>query len=310
MQLFIAAFESVPDPRAENTRHDLVELLQGIGRLKATHLPRLRSVAITTNGILTRKVLSDVNAVIGGLESTGVTLVFACGMDAVGDAHDRIRGYKGAWTKLHATLEGLKEIRGRHPSLVLGIKTTVTRHNIHELESVSQYADEQGLFAIISPYILTANRYANLDREDELSLSALEREELRRFYESPRFQWSYYREELLRFLDSGSMKKPCSAGFNYFFVRSSGELYPCPISDAPLGNVKRAPLRELFRGGEASRFRRRVGELPECATCTEPGLERYALPFEGFHYLRQYFKMGREGFSALHRHLGLDKYFQ
>ena len=27
MQLFIAAFESVPDPRAENTRHDLVELL-------------------------------------------------------------------------------------------------------------------------------------------------------------------------------------------------------------------------------------------------------------------------------------------
>ena len=27
MQLFFAAFESVPDPRAENTRHDLVELL-------------------------------------------------------------------------------------------------------------------------------------------------------------------------------------------------------------------------------------------------------------------------------------------
>ena len=27
MQLFIAAFENVPDPRAESTRHDLVELL-------------------------------------------------------------------------------------------------------------------------------------------------------------------------------------------------------------------------------------------------------------------------------------------
>ena len=27
MQLFIAAFESVPDPRAENVRHDLVEIL-------------------------------------------------------------------------------------------------------------------------------------------------------------------------------------------------------------------------------------------------------------------------------------------
>jgi hypothetical protein len=27
MQLFLTAFESVPDPRAENTRHDLVEIL-------------------------------------------------------------------------------------------------------------------------------------------------------------------------------------------------------------------------------------------------------------------------------------------
>jgi hypothetical protein len=27
MQLFLTAFESVPDPRAENTRHDLIEIL-------------------------------------------------------------------------------------------------------------------------------------------------------------------------------------------------------------------------------------------------------------------------------------------
>jgi len=27
MQLFLTAFESVPDPRAENVRHDLVEII-------------------------------------------------------------------------------------------------------------------------------------------------------------------------------------------------------------------------------------------------------------------------------------------
>jgi hypothetical protein len=27
MQLFLTAFESVPDPRADNVRHDLVEIL-------------------------------------------------------------------------------------------------------------------------------------------------------------------------------------------------------------------------------------------------------------------------------------------
>jgi MoaA/NifB/PqqE/SkfB family radical SAM enzyme len=291
-------------------RNDIVELLLGIGRLKMTHLRSLSSVAITTNGFLTDKVLKDVGDVIAPLEQAGVTLVFACGFDAVGEVHDRIRNFKGGWERLNATIEGLKALREKHPSLVLGIKTTVTRYNIDELDRVCRYADEHGLFTIISPYILTSNRYDNMGKEDELSLSAQDIEKLKTFYNSPRFQWSNYRNELLRFLDSGRMDKPCSAGFNYFFIRSTGELYSCPIIDALLGNVKEASLEKLIRSAEAARFRRNILKFPECALCTEPGLERYALPFEGFHYLRQYFKLGRKGFCALHRHMGLDKYFQ
>jgi MoaA/NifB/PqqE/SkfB family radical SAM enzyme len=290
-------------------RDDLAQLLLGVGALKAGRLPHLRSIAITTNGFLTQKVLDVVNAIIGDLELAGISLVFACGMDAVGDVHDNIRGVPGGWARLHATIEGLKKVRKRHPSLVIGIKTTVTRYNIDELEQVCQYADEQGLFTIISPYILTSNRYANIDQEEMLALSSADREKLKRFYDSPRFRWSYYRTELLRFLETGRMEKPCSAGFNYFFIRSAGELFCCPIINAPLGNVTEAPLAELIRSPEAARFRRGVCEFSECATCTEPGLERYALPFEGSHYLRLYFSMSHEDFSTLHDHLGLDKYF-
>ncbi len=290
-------------------RNDLTQLLQGIGKLKTASLPRLRSVAITTNGFLTRKTLRDVEAVIDPLERAGVDLVFACGMDAVGDVHDRIRNHEGGWAKLHATLEGLKRLRERHPGLVLGIKTTITRHNVDELDRVCRYADDHGLFTILSPYILTDNRYANLDRRDDLALSRQDVEKLKAFYGTPRFRWSHYRAELLRFLETGRMEKPCSAGFNYFFVRSTGELHACPIISAELGNVKRTPLRTLIRSAGAARFRRTVNEFPECATCTEPGLERYALPFEGFHYLRQYFRIGGEAFRTLHQHLGLAKYF-
>jgi len=291
-------------------RNDIVELLLGIGRLKKTHLRSLCSVAITTNGFLTRKILTDVGAVIEPLEQAGVTLVFACGFDAVGEVHDLIRNFKGGWEKLNATIEGLKELREKHPSLVLGIKTTITRYNIDELDRVCQYADEHRLFTIISPYILTSNRYDNLGKEDELSLSAQDLVKLKTFYNSPRFRWSYYRNELLNFLATGRMEKPCSAGFNYFFIRSTGELFSCPIINAPLGNVKETPLKDLIRSAEACCFRRGVGEFSECASCTEPGLERYALPFEGFHYLRQYLKLGPEGFRSLHRHMGLDKYFR
>ncbi len=290
-------------------RDDLVELLHGVGELKRTALPRLRSIAITTNGILTDKVLRGVGEIVGPLEEAGIALVFACGMDAVGAVHDRIRNVPGGWERLNATIQGLNRLREKHPSLVPGIKTTVTRYNIDELDAVCRYADEQRLFTIISPYIVTANRYDNLALDDSLALSAAELEKLKAFYRSDRFRWSYFRDELLRYLETGRMDKPCSAGFNYFFVRSSGELFPCPLIKAPLGNVRETPLEELIRSAVASRFRRGVGDYPECAVCTEPGLERYALPFEGYHYLRLCAGMDRESFRMLHDHLGLEKYF-
>jgi MoaA/NifB/PqqE/SkfB family radical SAM enzyme len=291
-------------------RSDMVDLLQGVGRLKATHLGRLCSVAITTNGLLTDKVLKDVETVLDPLEAAGLDLVFACGCDAVNATHDRIRNFPGAWRRLSATMEGLLALRERHPSLILGLKTTVTRFNIDELDAISRYADERNLFTIISPFIITANRYNNVGRQADLDFSPRDLQKLRDFYHTSRFQWSYYRNELLRFLDSGCMAKPCSAGFNYLFVRSTGALYACPIIDNLLGNVKDAPLGTMIHSARAARFRRNILKFRECRNCTEPGLERYALPFEGFHYLRQYVKLGRAGFQILHRHLGLDKYFE
>jgi len=289
-------------------RDDIVELLSGIGRLKTNHLKKLCSIAITTNGFLTEKILKDVEAVIDPLEQAGVSLVFACGFDAVGEIHDRIRNFKGGWQRLNATLQNLTTLREKHPSLVLGIKTTVTRHNIDELDKICRYADEHGLFTIISPYILTANRYDNIGKDDSLAFSPDDLKKLRDFYNSPRFQWSYYRDELIRYLDSGRMAKPCSAGFNYFFIRSTGELYCCPIVDQLLGNVRQTPLEQLICSTGAASFRKNILKFPECSTCTEPGLERYALPFEGFHYLRQFFRLGPDEFRLLHQHMGLDKY--
>jgi len=290
-------------------RDDLLDLFQGICRLKTSQLPRLRSIAITTNGFLTERILEEVAAALPDLEQAKIGLVFAFGLDAATELHDRIRGFPGGWQKLAATIDGLVALREKHPGLVLGAKTTVTRHNIGALEQVVGYADEHGLFTIISPYIVTPARYANLDRDDELSLSAADLEVLKEFYASPRFQWSYFRRELLRYLEQGRMHKPCSAGFNYYFLRSNGDLYPCPLREVKLGNVTATPLAELMKTPAAARFRRGIGGFPECHGCTEPGLERYALPFEGFHYLGQLFRLGPHGLRELHRHLGLDKYF-
>ncbi len=290
-------------------RDDLRDLLLGIGRLKESHLRRLSSVAITTNGFLTTRILEVIDEVAAAYRDVGLGLVFACGTDAIGETHDRIRRYKNGFSKLDRTLDGLIELRERYGNLVIGLKTTITRLNIDEIDAVAEYADERGLFTIMSPYIVTPARYGNLDLDADLAFDDEDIAKLKAFYDGPRFKWSYFRDELRHFLDTGTMDKPCTAGFNYYFIRSTGDVYPCPLIDVTVGNVTEAPFGEIMDTPAARRFRMGVGSFPECETCTEPGLERYALPFEGWHYLELARRLGPDDFAQLHAHMGLDKYF-
>jgi len=229
-------------------------------------------------------------------------------MDAAGDLHDRVRGFPGAWEKLQDTLSRLQSLRTAHSNLVLGIKTTIVPSNVHELGRIADYAEKKDLFTIISPRIITANRFGNSDREADLRFSPEELETIIHFYESPRFAWSGHREALLGYLRTGRIKKSCSAGFNTLFVRHNGEVFACPVLPVALGNIKERTLGELFRSPVADQFRNKVGVFPECDVCTEPGLERIAWPFEGFTLLKVMARTGIIDFSRLVQHMGIDKY--
>ena len=289
-------------------RSDLNELLNWICRAKPEQFPQLKTLAITTNGILTDRILEITSALAGPLRASGIDLVLACGMDAVGELHDDIRQLKGAWDKLNSTLLGLKQVREKHANLILGIKTTIIPANVQELERIASFAREHDLFTIISPCIITANRFGNVALKEELKFSAADLQAISRFYAGPLFAWSIHRQSMLNSLKTGTVKKPCSAGFNTVFVRHTGEVFPCPLLSDALGNVKDSRLEQLLANPLATRFRKKIGTFPECKVCTEPGLERIAWPFEGTACLRRLARSGFDDFVQLSRHMGLDKY--
>jgi len=289
-------------------RQDLLGLFTGICELKQGNLRTLQSIAVTTNGFLTHRVLEYTEAILQRLEERHIDLVMVCAMDAIGEIHDKIRNYKDAWLKVNETIEGLKRLREEFPNLIIGLKTTILPMNVGELEDIAQYADSNGLFTIISPRIITKGRYLNPDLANDLAFTREDMRKMIRFYESERFRWSFHGDSLVQYLNTGTMSKPCSCGFNYFFVRSNGEVYLCPLINDALGNIKEISIKELFFSEKASQIRRKIGQYPECRECTEPGLERYALPYEGFTYLSLLLKMGGEKFLQLHHHMGLDKY--
>ena len=289
-------------------RDDLLPLLKSVCELKRTRLKRLESVAITTNGILTDRVVSMVHEMLEPMARCGLELVVVCALDAVGDLHDQIRRYEGAWSAVSTTIDELLELRRDHPNLILGLKTTVLPLNVAELDGITEYARDRDLFTIISPAIVTPGRYLNANKTTSLSFGPGERARLADFYRGAGFRWSHHTNTLVGYLQTGKMNKPCSCGFNYFFVRSNGDVFLCPLFEEAVGNIGARSIAQIFASKEAGAVRRQVGKAPECSRCTEPGLERYSLPYEGFAYLRALLAAGPRSFLSTHRHLGLDKY--
>jgi len=289
-------------------RGDLIDLFYGICDLKCKNFPGLRSVAVTTNGLLPDRVIPAVGKILPALQKQNIDLVVVCALDAVGEIHDRIRNFPNAWSKVNQTIEALSLLREDFPNLIVGLKTTVLPLNIDELGKISSFAEDKGLFTIISPCIITEGRYLNPDRAEDLSFSAQDIRKMIDFFSNDQFQWSFHTESLVDFLKTGTMKKPCTCGFNYFFVRSNGDLFLCPLVDQCVGNIRTDPISTLFSSPRASQIRRNIGRFPVCRNCTEPGLERYALPYEGLTYLSLFLKTGKSNFLRMHRHLGLDKY--
>lgn len=290
-------------------RNDLGELLTWICQAKAHKFPSLKTLAITTNGILSKRILAVAEEITPALQQQGIDLVLACGMDAVGDLHDRIRNYPGAWDKLSATLDALKLLREDYPNLILGIKTTIVPDNVQQLGRIAEFAQEHRLFTIISPCIITANRFGNVDLKDDLNFSSTDLGLIKEFYSGSASVWKGHSQTLRHYLETGKVNKPCSAGFNTVFVRHNGDLFPCPLIPYQLGNITTGRLRKLLESSKAASFRKQIGSFAECQTCTEPGLERLALPFEGFTCLRHLTAMGFKDFSRMSNEMGLGKYF-
>ena len=286
-------------------REDLVEFVDGLTQLD---LKNLRSIAVTTNALLGRRVVERTEQILRKLRNRSIDLVIVCAMDAAGEVHDRIRNFKGAWLKLNETIQGLMRLRETYPGLILGLKTTVLPMNVDELDAIVRYADHRGLFTIISPCIITGGRYLNLERAEELAFERSDKEKMKRFYQRQTSRWIYHGEKLVEYFERGEVRKPCSCGFNYLFVRSTGDVFLCPLINSRVGNIRSTPVEEMLTSERASSFRRRVGKHPFCRQCTEPGLERYALPYEGLAYLSLLFRVGKRKFLELHEHMGLNKY--
>jgi MoaA/NifB/PqqE/SkfB family radical SAM enzyme len=289
-------------------RDDLADITLGIGRLKSSFLPKLRSIIITSNGLLPGKVVSNYQKILEGLRGTNIDLVSVASFDGVDETHDKVRGTKGAFKLAVETLDGLLGLRKEYPNYFIGLKTTILPENIHALDAILDFALERNLFHIISPAFFTETRFRNIEKREKLALSPAQYEEILKFYNRPELKTSYFYSRARNFLAAGRKQWTCTALNNYLFIEFDGKVYPCELLPEPVGDLRKQSIEDIWYGRTASEWRSRINKTEHCRACHEPGALRYSASAEGFSYLRFLIELGRRRFSESLHNEGYIKY--
>jgi radical SAM protein with 4Fe4S-binding SPASM domain len=273
-------------------------------------LPRLKSIVITSNGLLPERIVGNYRAILEGIRDTGIDLVSVASLDGIGEVHDRIRGTKGAFELAMQTLMGLSELQKEYLGYYVGVKTTVLPQNVAGLDVILEYARKEGFFHIISPVFFTGSRFRNADKRESLELTPADRDRLLQFYRNAEFDNNYFYTRIRNYLATGEKCWSCTAAYNYLFIDYDGSVYPCELLSESIGNVREKPVEDIWNGALARDWRDKIDKIDSCRACIEPGAVRYSACAEGLSYLGFLRDLGKRRYLESLSGEGFIKYMQ
>ena len=247
-------------------RPDLFELAE-----YAVH--RGLPIALATNGTLIDEAMAD-RIVQAGFERVAISLD---GAEAA--THDAFRQQAGAFD---GAVQGLGLLRERGMSLQ--VNTTVTLHNLCELDAIYERVIALGaqawhvfMFVPVGCGLTIPEGQQLLAEQYEAVLRWLaERASEQRLFVRATCAPQYFRilaqaRTLGRFRQASkfaTLTKGCLAGTGICFISHTGEVFPCGYLPASSGNVTRMPFPEIWHGSaifEALRDPERL--TGKCGAC-------------------------------------------
>jgi MoaA/NifB/PqqE/SkfB family radical SAM enzyme len=291
-------------------RDDLEEIINGIVDLKVKHgiLKKLQTIIVPSNGFLTDTILTTLEQLLVKLGGTGIEFVPVASLDGIGKTHDIIRGTKGAYEKQKSTIDGMVELRKAHSDFFFPMmKSTIMHANVDELEELFHFATQRQMYPIISSVIISKKRFRNDKYRDKLELGKEDQKKISAFYASGKMEFDFYYKKIFETIISGKKQWVCTALFDYVFIDYDRKVYPCPIQDACVGDLKKSTMNKILRSKEASELRKKIGELDLCQKCTDPGSVRYSQIMEGEAMLNFIQSKGRKYYKQMIFDMGLHK---
>ena len=253
-------------------------------RCAAATCPKLSSIVIATNGLLTDRIVPTVSKVAA--ELPGLRFSVNVSLDGEEELHDGIRGIRGAFRAATRTLRDLQEAATRQPNIEVKASYTISRYNA-------------GRFAAFQANILPAlgmdigDVAFNLEHSGHLyqrpadaaagpvaveDFQKATAQDVRHVIEAfgrrkpdlrERLTGGYRRYFIERaptyLADAKRLLFRCQATRNSIFVDPFGTIFPCIIWDHPLGNV-RDGVAQALRTETTARARKAIRKA-HCPVC-------------------------------------------
>jgi MoaA/NifB/PqqE/SkfB family radical SAM enzyme len=233
-------------------RDDLPEFV----RQARARCPKAR-ITISTNAYCTGRIVEMMDRI--RRIDPGVRL--SVSLDAVGDAHDAIRGGEGFFAGVLSLIEQLvgRGFRG------LRLSMTISGENLDEFLSVAQLAERLGLeVGVVAAH--GARTHLGIDRPPEGpvpdSLARDFGQVLSRWLRSWTIkQWfrAHFAHHTYRYLTKQRWRFRCHAGEDFFFLQADGTVYSCSVQGRPMGNLLRQDWQDIWQGPASDDARRFVG---------------------------------------------------
>ena len=239
-------------------REDLVEVVTAFVRRSG-----VRQLTIPSNGILTEQIADAAEEIL--CRFPGLPFNLYLSLDAIGEAHDRLRQVPGAYAAALATAERLRALRARYPNLRLGVTTVLMAQNQDSvLDTLESLRRKLGFDRY---QVELARGRAREPEATAVPLSAYAAAAARLqapgphpagFFAAAQHRLAVrMRETLLRTAREQRMVIPCLAGRQLLVVEADGTVRPCEIlhtlgppglppaglAEPALGNLRQAGYR-------------------------------------------------------------------
>jgi MoaA/NifB/PqqE/SkfB family radical SAM enzyme len=226
-------------------------------------------ITIPTNGILTKRIISQVERLCTGAPKANIGINLS--LDEVGERHDEIRMVPGNWNKAMKTWAGLKELQKQYKNLVLTNHTVISNYNIDRFfqiyagleplepdSYITEIAEERVELDTVGWDITPlADKYGPI--ADFLSQKARQRPVTGFARITQAFRAEYY-QLAKRILYERRQVIPCYAGWASCQIAPNGDVWSCCIRAEGVGNLRETnyALRPILDGEAMAGLRRSI----------------------------------------------------